>query len=255
MTESNPVLADRQPPTTKRGESWRDSKWLALAEFVLVALIFYADYRHWIPISKTPELLLLAWISLRLRKLHWRDVGLSWWKSGPSGPRSQPLSGGGFSPGVTITVGIGLGALLETFQLVVTQPILSRLIGRQPDLELFRRLTGNLKMTALFIALSWTLAAFGEEMVWRGYLMNRVADVFGRSRAAWAASLLIVSAVFGLAHGYQGLTGWIEEAIAGLALGLMYLRTGRNLWVPILAHGVSDTIDMVLLYLGEMPGG
>jgi len=115
-------------------------------------------------------------------------------------------------------------------------------------------LTGNLKMTALFIALSWTLAAFGEEMVWRGYLMSRVADVFGRGRAAWAASLVIVSTVFGLAHGYQGLTGWIEEAIAGLALGAMYLGMGRNLWVPIFAHGVADTIDMVLLFLGKMPG-
>ncbi|HUM04989.1 MAG TPA: CPBP family glutamic-type intramembrane protease [Terriglobales bacterium] len=53
---------------------------------------------------------------------------------------------------------------------------------------------------------------------------------------------------------FLALTGWSEEAIAGLALDLMYLRTGRNLWVPILAHGVSDTIDMVLLYLGKMPG-
>ncbi|HUM04991.1 MAG TPA: CPBP family intramembrane glutamic endopeptidase [Terriglobales bacterium] len=153
-----------------------------------------------------------------------------------------------------MAIGFALGALLETFQLLITQPILSKLLGRQPDLELFRMLTGNLKMTALFVALSWTLAAFGEEIFWRGYLMNRVADVFGRGRAAWAASLAIVSAVFGLAHGYQGMTGWIEEAIAGLALGLMYLGTGRNLWVPILAHGVSDTIDMVLLFLGKMPG-
>ena len=58
-------------------------------------------------------------------------------------------------------------------------------------------------------------------------------------------SLVIVSLVFGLAHGYQGLTGWIEEGFAGLALGLMYLRTGNNLAVPIVAHGVCDTIDMV----------
>jgi membrane protease YdiL (CAAX protease family) len=205
---------------------------------VLVALIFYADHRGWIPISKTPELLLLGWLSLRLRKLRWRDVGLTPYRSWP----------------ITLALGIGLGALLETFQLTVTQPTLSRLLGRQPDLEMFRMLTGNLKMTALFIALSWTLAAFGEEMVWRGYLMSRVADVFGRGRGAWAASLVIVSAAFGLAHGYQGLTGWIEEGLAGLFLGLMYLRTGRNLWVPILAHGVSDTIDVVLLYLGKMPG-
>jgi hypothetical protein len=168
-----------------------------------------------------------------------------------------PLEAGkqrGFSPSRTLALGVAFGALLETFQLLITQPILAKFIGKQPDLEDFRMLTGNIKMTLLFIALSWTLAAFGEELVWRGYLMNRVADVAGRTRAAWVASLIIVNIVFGLAHGYQGLTGWIEEGFAGLALGLMYLRTGRNLCVPIIAHGVSDTLDMVLIFFGKMPG-
>jgi hypothetical protein len=219
------------------GRGWLDSKWLAIVEFLLVGLIFYADYRKLLPISKTPELLLLGWISLRVRKLGWRAVGLTRYRTWP----------------MTIAVGVILGALLETFQLLVTQPILTRLLGRQPDLELFRMLIGNIKITLLFIALSWTLAAFGEEMVWRGYLMNRVADLLGRRKGSWM-SLVIVSIVFGLAHGYQGLTGWIEEGLAGLALGLMYLRTGNNLAVPIVAHGVCDTIDMVLIFFGKMPG-
>jgi uncharacterized protein len=218
--------------------NWRDSQWLACVEFLIVGLIFYADHRHWIPFSKTPELVLLGWISLRLRGLRWRDVGLTRYRSWK----------------MTIVMGAVLGTMLETFQLLVTQPILAKLVGRQPDLELFRMITGNIKVTLVFIALSWTLAALGEELVWRGYLMNRVADVFGRTRAGWIGSLGIVSIVFGLAHGYQGLTGWIEEGLAGLALGVMYLRSGRNLSVPIIAHGVCDTIDMVLIFLGKMPG-
>lgn len=84
--------------------------------------------------------------------------------------------------------------------------------------------------------------------------MNRVADLLGRRRRSWILSLVIVSIMFGLAHGYQGLTGWIEEGLAGLALGLMYLRAGNNLVVPIVAHGVCDTIDMVLIFFGKMPG-
>ena len=226
-----------QLETAGPGRSWRDSKWLAIVEFLLVGLIFYADHRKLLPISKTPELLLLGWISLRVRKLGWRAVGLIRYRTWP----------------MTIAIGVVLGALLETFQLLVTQQILARLLGRQPDLELFRMLTGNIKMTLLFIALSWTLAAFGEELVWRGYLMNRVADLLGRRKGSWM-SLVIVSIGFGLAHGYQGLTGWIEEGLAGLALGLMYLRTGNNLAVPIVAHGVCDTIDMVLIFFGKMPG-
>ena len=91
-------------------------------------------------------------------------------------------------------------------------------------------------------------------MVWRGYVMNRVADVGGRTSRAWIASLVLVSAAFGLAHGYQGLTGWVEEGFAGLALGLMYLRTGNNLAVPIVAHGICNTMDMVLIFSGKFPG-
>jgi membrane protease YdiL (CAAX protease family) len=232
------AAAARAPENTRRLKAWRDSNWLALVEFLVVGLIFYADHRRWIPISKTPELVLVGWISLRVRRLRWRDVGLTRCLHWPR----------------TVGIGVALGALLEIFQLLVTQPILARLLGRQPDLEFFRTLTGNWRMTVLFIALSWTLAAFGEEVVWRGYLMNRAADVFGSSKSAWAASLVVVSAVFGLAHGYQGMTGWIEEAIAGLALGVMYLGTGKNLWVPVLVHGVSNTIDMVLIFFGKMPG-
>ena len=220
------------------GASWRESRWFALVEFLLVALVFYADFKKLIPISKTPELLLLGWISLRVRGKRWRDVGLAQNRPWPR----------------TLALGVGLGALLETFQLLVTQPILARLVGREPDLELFRTLKGNLPVTLLFVALAWTLAAFGEEMVWRGYLMNRIAELVGPTRLAWPIALVVASGVFGLAHGYQGPTGWIEEGLAGAALGIIYLGTGRNLAVPILAHGVCDTIDMGLLYAGRFPG-
>ena len=67
-------------------------------------------------------------------------------------------------------------------------------------------------------------------------------------------SLLGISAVFGFAHYQQGLTGMIEEGTDGLILGLMYLGCGRKLAVPIVAHGICDTIDIVLLFLGKYPG-
>ena len=106
----------------------------------------------------------------------------------------------------------------------------------------------------IFLDLAWTLAAFGEEMVYRAYLMNRVADLLNRTRGAWIVSLLAVQVGFGLAHAYQGLTGVIDEGLMGLLLGLIYLRTGRNLAVPILAHGIQDSIDFVLIFLGKYPG-
>jgi uncharacterized protein len=228
----------RQPETVTSAEGWRQSKWLALAEFAVVALIFAGAHFHLVPISKTPFLLLLAWVSLRVRKLRWRDVGFT---------RTR-------SWGVTLALGFIAGLILELFQLFVTQPLVARITGKQPDLSDFQALHGNVKYTLIGVALSWTLAAFGEELVWRGYLTNRVADLGNRTRFAWICSLIVVSAVFGSSHSDQGMTGQIIEGIAGFFLGLMYLRTGRNLAVPIVAHGVSDTLDMVLLFLGKYPG-
>lgn len=217
---------------------WRQSKWLAVAELMVVVLIFVADARHLIPFSKTPFLLALGWISLRMRRSSWRDVGLTRYRSWA----------------VTLLLGLGAGLALEAFQLFISQPFLVRVLGKQPNFEDFRALTGNLKLTLIFVVLAWTLAAFGEEMVYRGYLMNRVADLLNRTRRAWIVSLLAVHIGFGLAHAYQGVTGVIDEGLMGLLLGVIYLRTGRNLAVPIIAHGVQDSIDFVLIFLGKFPG-
>jgi CAAX protease family protein len=213
-------------------------RWPALAELVLVALIFVADARHLIPLSKTPFLFLLGWVSLRLRGMGWRAVGFT-------RPRTWAA---------TLGLGVALGIATESFQLLATQPFLAWITGKQPALEKLEILRGNLLWTLIALALTWTLAAFGEEMVWRGYVMNRVADLAGRTRLAWIVSALAVSAAFGLAHSYQGLTGIIEEGLAGLWLALIYLRSGRNLALPIIAHGVQDTIDVVLIYFGKLPG-
>jgi hypothetical protein len=218
--------------------SWRDSNWIAVAEFAIVALIFLADRRHLIPLSKTPFLLLLGWISLRLRGQRWRSVGFARYRNWA----------------LTVGIGVAAGVLTEAFQLLVTQPFLVRLTGKQPDLHVFQRMTGNLKLALLGFAFSWTFAALGEELVWRGYLMNRVAALGNRTQRAWACSVIAVSIVFGMAHMGQGITGVIEESIAGLFLGVMYLSTGGNLAVPIIAHGVADTIDVVLIFLGKYPG-
>jgi membrane protease YdiL (CAAX protease family) len=108
---------------------------------------------------------------------------------------------------------------LEGLELFVTQPLLVLWLGKQPDLHLFSALRGNLRMTLLYIGLAWLLAAFGEEMVYRGYLMNRLADLFNRTPRAWIVSLIVVHVGFGVAHAYQGLTGVLDERTDGAPAG------------------------------------
>jgi membrane protease YdiL (CAAX protease family) len=49
----------------------------------------------------------------------------------------------------------------------------------------------------LWLMTSWILAAFGEEMVFRGYSLNRMANLPGRSRAGWVAGLIGSFNLFG----------------------------------------------------------
>ena len=39
-----------------------------------------------------------------------------------------------------------------------------------------------------------------------------------------------------------------------MLLGLLYLASGRNLIAPIVAHGVMDTINYLIIYSGHYPG-
>lgn len=216
----------------------RNSVWLAVAEFAIVAALFWADVHHHIYVSKTPYLFLLGWASLRLRGMRWKDVGFA---------RPQ-------SWGRALLVGVGVGFCMEALELFVTQPLLARWLGKMPDLSDFADVTGNLKMLVFWVALVWVLGALGEEIDYRGYLMNRVAGVFRDTKAAGVLSLIVVSVVFGCGHLDQGATGMIENVWNGLLLGTLYLACGRNLAVPVVAHAVGDTLDFVLIYLGKYPG-
>lgn len=224
-------------PAARSQASWRSARWLVLVDLALVAAVFVADEAGLVPVSKTPWLLAVGWASLRLRGLTWRSVGFV---------RPQRWA-------KVLAWGVAAGLAMEAFQLFVSQPLLVDLLGHEPDLSAFALLRGNAKLLIVWLALVWTLAAFGEELVWRGYLMNRVADLGHHTRAAWIASLLVVSLAFGLAHGYQGITGVVDEGLMGLLLGAFYLAAGKRLAVPILAHGIQDTVDIVLLYLGAYP--
>jgi hypothetical protein len=142
----------------------------------------------------------------------------------------------------------------QALGVLVLDPLLERLFHRGQDLSGFAPLVGNARLALLFLAAIWSFAAFGEELVYRGYLMNRAADLAGRSRAAWGASLALVALLFGLAHSYKGAPGMIDSGLSALVLGGAYLASGRNLWLPILAHGLIDTFGLALVFSGLVPG-
>jgi membrane protease YdiL (CAAX protease family) len=209
--------------------------WTEILAFVAIVI---ADALDLVPLSQTILLVPLIWIALRIRNERWSTIGFhrpeSLWQS--------------------IALGAIAGALMELFAVYVTTPHISALFGVEPDYSAFKGIQGNLTLLLVFLGLSWTLAAFGEEVCFRGFLMTRLAQVFGESRAAWIVSLLLSSVLFGWGHTEQGVSGWVQEGLSGLLLGVLFLATKRNLAVPIVAHGISNTLAFVLIYLGKYPG-
>jgi uncharacterized protein len=213
--------------------------------FLLVALelaafvgIYIADWTHHIFLSKVPYLFVLAWLSLRIRGLKWRDVGYALYRNWST----------------TIALGVLAGVGIEAMELFWTQPLLARVFHEMPDLSEFNRVQGNIRWLAGSLLLTWTLFAFGEELVFRGYLMNRVAGLFTGPRARWAVALVLANLAFGLSHFHQGPTGIVENFLDGMILGVLYLAFGRNLAVPIVAHGITDTVDFLLIFFHRYPG-
>lgn len=207
-------------------------------ELALVVAIFWADEAGFIPLSKTPFLLAVAWGSMWLRGVTWRDAGLSL----PANWRKLALAG------------VAAGAAMWLLEFFVTMPLLRRLLGYWPDLTVFNDLVGSLELLLIYLALNWVLAAFGEEMVWRGWALPRAAQFFGAGTRAWVVALVVVNVAFGFAHLYQGPSGVIQATVGGVLLGVLYLATGRNLVAPVLAHGISNSVDFTVMYLGLYPG-
>ena len=207
----------------------------ALTEIVLgaVAVIGHNVY-HVLP-NEVPLLVLILWVSLLVRRTPWRSVGLR-----------KPASWK-----VTLVVSVCGGALLQLKDFAI-EP-LAHLIWNQKE-NVSSVLTDvhpqNLITALSSLAVVWTFAAFGEELGYRALLLRRTSDAMNGSRFAYAAAVVFSSILFGFGHYYKGPTGIFDSTMSGLILAAAYLLTGRNLWAPILAHGLSDTIAVVATFFG-----
>ncbi len=152
------------------------------------------------------------------------------------------------------TIGLNLvtvGAVAVVF-LFVLEPVFEYLGLAQPTEDAFGYLTGNpvaLVLTLVFLA--WGTAAFGEEIIARGFVLSRLSEALGGGRKAVLIALVLHAVLFGSAHFSYGLRGIISAGVIAVVFGGTYLAAGRNLWAVIPAHGIVDTISLVQTYHGN----
>lgn len=178
-------------------------------------------------------LLLCTWL-LRRSGERWADVGLRrpprWWTI-------PAVVAGGF--GAFIAIAVLAGPLLAA-------------LGIEPPRHTGAALQGNL-LEYLFWAgpVAWGSAAFGEELLLRGFVLDRIAKSIGSTRApALLAAAVLQGALFGSLHFHQGLGGILVTGAIGIVLGLMWLLGGRNLWACIVLHGIVNSITHYESFVG-----
>jgi len=134
------------------------------------------------------------------------------------------------------------------------QVVLTRRSGKLRDktLKAFKGLAFILPITQeerSWFALVSVTAGICEEVLYRGFLIRYLAD--GPWHAGLWIALAVASISFGLAHGYQGLSGIIGTGLVGAVMGVIFLATG-SLWLPMALHALVDLRVLFLLRPGEL---
>lgn len=101
---------------------------------------------------------------------------------------------------------------------------------------------------AFSFLLMWPCAAFGEELLFRGFLQNNVERALGgESWRNGLAAAFVVSLAFGAMHiPSQGYYGLVITGIVGFVLGVFYLAGKRSLFPVVLAHGLINSTSLAL---------
>lgn len=150
----------------------------------------------------------------------------------------------------TVLLGFLIGSVLPLLFIIVIQPLFEHLTGQPHDVSIVKEAQGGWKGLLNWLIIIWTVVAFGEEILFRGFLMSQIVKLLGIDLPALVLNVLLSATVFGFAHSYQGHSGTWSTGIMGACLGICYILSGFNLWLPILVHGMGNTVELVLMSRG-----
>lgn len=118
----------------------------------------------------------------------------------------------------------------------------------EPDYGRFSDLPGHPLLLVGWLVAIWGFVALTEEVISRGFLIDRWLALLPAHASAPALAVIASSVSFGLVHFYEGTAGVISNIEVGLLFGTLYILRKRTLWSNVIAHGVADSIAMVAFY-------
>ena len=177
-------------------------------------------------VAPLSALLVLVWA--RVSQTPWRSLGFT-------PPRSWIR---------TFAIGIPFGIALKLGMKAVVMP----LFGAPAVNQHYHYLAGNAPASLGILFTVIVSAGIGEEILFRGFLFERLRKLLGESGVATAVTVLLTSGLFAVAHFRdQRVPGVEQAAVAGLVYGTVYAVEG-GLWLPMVVHAAFDITAVALIY-------
>lgn len=173
----------------------------------------------------------LSVMSLKTRKQTWKEMG--------------------FSMDDFKLPKIVLGLVLTIIYLLIFQFLIGPVLDcwlPKANLQALGIVKKDIGKLAMYLLATWTMAAFGEELIFRGYLVSRLMDLLGNTPPARLTCVFLSSIPFAFVHTYQGVHGMITAGILGIFQSIVYLVDKKKLVIPIVVHGSFDTVGFISLF-------
>lgn len=183
----------------------------------------------------------VAYLGLRLRGQTWAHFGLAFGK-----PRRATVVRT-LVQSLAVFAAATAAFFLGTFVMANIPGV-----AATANMSEYNYLYRNLPMLVIALIGVYIVSSFGEEVIYRAFLITRIEEMGSGGRGVRWLAVLVSTAVFGLVHFQWGLVGMGQTAFVGLVFAIAYLNVKRNLWVNILAHGYLDTILIVRMFF--VPG-
>lgn len=238
---------------TKLGNQLKKNKLFKIGEILLLFIFAYVFISLILPIAgNNPVLmqivlwianilmLVYVWVGLKLRGENWKDFGLT----------LKPIS---FRGGIKVLLLSLLVLFLALVGFIVGSIIMANITGIPEGANMtgYDYLKDNIGMLILTLIGVYIVSSFGEEVIYRGFLITRISQIGADSKNATIIAIILSSVIFGLIHYNWGPMGIVQTGFMGLVLGICYIKLKKRLWILILAHAYMDTILMVQLYLAN----
>jgi len=235
----------------KLGQLLQDSRIAKILELILVFFLAAVFIYFFMDRSNENQLLnmgilwlanvfmlLWVWAGLKLRGEDCSHLGLSF--KLPTGKEALKNVGLSLVVFVLAMLGFVIGSIVMANITGIPEP---------SDMSAYDYLKDNIGLVLLSLVGIYIVSSFGEEVVYRGFLITRITELVGNTKWGRVFAVLIGAIVFGFAHYGWGPMGIVQTFFMGLALGICYLWLKKKLWILVLAHAYMDTILILQLFL------